>query len=160
MKGGLSLTVLANKNAFQWDAYRPLVGCIPACTAQGVCVYPSMHWARESVSQNALGRECLARGCLPRGWGCVYPGGCVCPGGVFPGEYGRHPPDQRQTPPPPWTEWLTDRCKNITLPQLRCGRWIWSPSCPWEAFIFGRKGMWGMWGGGRSKPSYQQRKKV
>ena len=21
-----------------------------------------------------------------------------------------------------WTEWLTDRCKNITLPQLHCGR--------------------------------------
>ena len=23
-----------NKNAFQWDAYRPLVDRIPACTAQ------------------------------------------------------------------------------------------------------------------------------
>ena len=37
------------KNAFQWDAYRRLVECIPACTAQGgVCpgVYPSMQWAR------------------------------------------------------------------------------------------------------------------
>ena len=30
------------KNAFQWDAYRPLVDHIPACTGWGV--YPSMHW--------------------------------------------------------------------------------------------------------------------
>ena len=27
-----------NKNAFRWDAYRPLVDCIPACTAQGGCL--------------------------------------------------------------------------------------------------------------------------
>ena len=44
-----------NKNAFQWDAYRPLVDRIPACTVQRgvwprVClprgVYPSMQWGR------------------------------------------------------------------------------------------------------------------
>ena len=34
-----------NKNAFQWDAYRPLVDRIPACTDQGVC-----------VSQHAMGQ--------------------------------------------------------------------------------------------------------
>ena len=41
-------------------------------------------------------------------WGCV----CV-QGGVRP------PRAQRQIPPAPfpWTEWLTDRCKNNTLPQ-------------------------------------------
>ena len=86
----------ANKNAFQWDAYRPLVDRIPACTGQG-----------GGVSQNALARsECLPGGvCL----GSVYSGG-VCPGGVCPrgclpgwclprgGIYpevcGRHPPDR------------------------------------------------------------------
>ena len=59
-----------------------------------------------TVSQHALHRRgCLPGGCLPRG---------VCPeegvstqGGV-----------SAQPPPPP----RTDRCKNITLPQLRCGR--------------------------------------
>ena len=29
---------LVNKNAFQWDAYRPLVDPIPACTGQGGCL--------------------------------------------------------------------------------------------------------------------------
>ena len=46
-----------NKNAFQWDAYRPLVDRIPACTVQGgVClcssggaVYPSMQWDRHPL---------------------------------------------------------------------------------------------------------------
>ena len=42
-----------NKNAFQWDAYHPVVDCIPACTRQGG-VYPSMHWAG-GVSKYALG---------------------------------------------------------------------------------------------------------
>ena len=45
-------------------------------------------------------RGCLPRGCLPRG--------CL-PRGVS----ARHPPVDR----------MTDRCKNITLQQLRCGRW-------------------------------------
>ena len=66
---------LKYKNAFQWDAYRPLVDRIPACTGQGG-VYPSMHWAG-GVSQHALGA------CLPRG------NGGVCRGVV----------DERQTPP-------------------------------------------------------------
>ena len=41
-------------------------------------------------------------------------GGGVCPvvGGVS-----QHALEQ--TPAPLWTEWLTDRCKNITFPQLR-----------------------------------------
>ena len=29
---------MINKNAFQWDAYRPIVDRIPACTAQGECL--------------------------------------------------------------------------------------------------------------------------
>ena len=40
----------SNKNAFQWDAYHPLVDRTQACTAQGgVCP-----------------RGCLSGGCLPR----------------------------------------------------------------------------------------------
>ena len=51
------------KNAFQWDAYCPLVDRIPACTAQGVYL----------------------PGGVPAG-GCTFPGmylpvGCTCPGG-------------------------------------------------------------------------------
>ena len=36
-----------NKNAFQWDAYRPLVDRIPACTVQGV--YLNMHFEIELI---------------------------------------------------------------------------------------------------------------
>ena len=66
-----------NKNAFQWDAYHPLVDCIPACTEQRG-VYPSMHWARGVCP----GWVSAKRGCLPGG---------VC--------LGRHPPSvDKQTP--------------------------------------------------------------
>ena len=101
-----------DKYAFQWDAYRPLVDCIPACTVcgggvsqhalgrgvcipactgQGVCVYTSMHWAGRVSGWGG--------GCLPRG---VSPWGCVCRG-VWPPA----PQDQRQTPPP--MNGMTDR---------------------------------------------------
>ena len=62
-----------------------------------------------------------SRGDLPN-WGglsnpgrCLHLGGSAQPQGVC---------IQRiyTDPLPPWTEWLTDRCKNITLPQIRCGR--------------------------------------
>ena len=60
--------------------------------------------------------------------GCVCPGrsaqrGCLPSGCLSRGVY--TPCTQKQTPQlharihPPWTEWLTDRCKNITFPQLR-----------------------------------------
>ena len=67
--GTISKISFNYKNAFQWDAFRPLVGHIPACTAQGVCisectgqecVYPSMCWG-----------------------GSVCPGGHVCPVGCL-----------------------------------------------------------------------------
>ena len=58
----------------------------------------------------------LPRGCLP--WGCLPGRGClprgVCPGGVC--------PSACWDTPPPWTEWLIDRCKNIILPQLCYGQ--------------------------------------
>ena len=78
-----------NKNAFRWDAYRPLVYPSMHCAGD---VYPSMHcrgWG--CVSKYALGRGCLPRGLpaqgmyLPRVCTCpgVYlPRGCTCPRGV------------------------------------------------------------------------------
>ena len=58
---------ISKKNAFQWDAYHPLVDRIPACTGQG--------------------GVCPGEGCLPRGvsaWGVAClglsaGGGCLCP---------------------------------------------------------------------------------
>ena len=58
-------------------------------------------------------------------WGCLVPGrgvpdlrsrgGGVCSRGYPSMHWGR-------TPPPLWTEWLTDRCKNITFANFVCGR--------------------------------------
>ena len=67
--------------------------------------------------------------------GVPGPGGvCLVPGGV-PGPRGytwpgSPPPRTRHTPPPTPRTWsgttpvnrITDACKNITLPKLRCGR--------------------------------------
>ena len=53
-----------NKNAFQWDEYRPLVDRIPACTMAGGCT-------------------CLGGGgTFPGGF---PPGGCTSSGGTCPG---------------------------------------------------------------------------
>ena len=61
------------------------------------------------------GGVCLVWGGLP-GWGGLLPGGVsawsggvVCSGGLV----SQHA--LRQTPSNLWTEWMTDRCKNITL---------------------------------------------
>ena len=60
-----------HKNAFQWDAYCPLVDRIPACIVQGG-VYPG---------------RCLPMGCLPKGggvcsgWVVSAQGGWCLPGG-------------------------------------------------------------------------------
>ena len=63
-------------------------------------------------------QECIPVGCLPSAavamsitcmhWAGVSAQGGVCPGGVYSG---------MQTSPL-WAEWLTDRSKNITFPQL------------------------------------------
>ena len=78
-------------------------------------VYPNMHWAGGVCIPPCTGQggDCLGvgtsaqGGCLPRG--CL-PGRCL-PGGVCPNACWDTPSLQ--------TESLTDRCKNITFPQLR-----------------------------------------
>ena len=60
---------LINKNAFQWDAYRPLVDCTPACAVAG---------------------GAPARGGVPARRGCT------CPGGYLP-RYSPPPPVGRMT---------------------------------------------------------------
>ena len=60
-------------------------------------------------------QECIPVGCVPSAavavyWGCL-PGRGVSAGGVYPSmHWGRHLPPMDRT---------TDRCKNITFPQLR-----------------------------------------
>ena len=68
-----------DKNAFQCDAYRPLVDRIPACTAQGECL-PRGCLPRGVSAWGCLPGGCLPGWCLPRGTGCL-PGGCL-PGGI------------------------------------------------------------------------------
>ena len=64
-----------NKNTFQWDAYRPLVDRIPACTTKvGFCLW--------------FGGVC------PEGVSTFGPGGAVYPSM----QWDRHPPVDRKTP--------------------------------------------------------------
>ena len=87
------------------------VGCIPSAAVAicwGGCL-PRGLSARGGVCPGGggvcPGGICPGRGCLSRG---VSPVG-VCPGGVYPSmHWGRHPPVDR----------MTDRCKNITFPQV------------------------------------------
>ena len=57
-----------------------------------------------SCKGRLLGGGCLPRGCLPAG--CLPGGLCI-------------PACTEADTLNPWTEWLTDRCKNITFPHLR-----------------------------------------
>ena len=56
---------------------------------------------------------------------CSQGGGGVCSQGVSAPGGGRCIPactEADTLPPPPWTEFLTHACENITLAQLHCGR--------------------------------------
>ena len=72
--------------------------CTGGCLPRGVCLEVS---AREYLPRRGVS----AGGCLPRG---------SLPWGVS--AWGVHPQTQMQTPPP--VNRITDRCKNITFPQL------------------------------------------
>ena len=62
------------------------------------------------------GQDVCPRWVSARG-GCL---GSVCPLGCVPGDVSQHA--LRQKPPHPTVNRMTDRCKNITFPQLHCGR--------------------------------------
>ena len=57
-------------------------------------------------------QECIPVGCVTSAALAICPGGGCLPGGVCPNACWDTTPMNR----------MTDRCKNITLPQLRCGR--------------------------------------
>ena len=111
--GSLSVRFLSFLGNFQQKYYQTScipVGCVPpvrwpyltACSPGGVC-------SRGGVCSGGVccGGVSGPGGCLVLG-GCLVPGGgCVCSWGCV-----RYPPVNR----------ITDACKNITLPQLRCGR--------------------------------------
>ena len=101
-----------NKNAFQWDEYRPLVSRISQHALQwGVCLV------------------LVPGGCLP-----LVPGGLSTPGGCLPLVPGVCSWGVGRVSAPrgvvvyPSMQWadphvnrMTDRCKNITLPQTSFG---------------------------------------
>ena len=71
--------------------------------------------------QTFIKQECIPVGCVLSatvavclGEGVCSRGGCLVPGGSAPGG-GLWYPCMHWSRPPIWTEWLTDRCKNITL---------------------------------------------
>ena len=93
-ESNLMFTLNSNKNQRKKECIP--VGCIPlACWP-----YPTMHCQGVYLSGVYLPK----RG-VPAQEGCTCPGGCTCQG-----------------TPPLWTEWLTDRCKNITIANFVCGR--------------------------------------
>ena len=103
----------------------------------------SLNYQRASRCRHILKQECIPVGCVlpaccpylpawtaPGGSApggiccqglrgvCLLPGGFLLPGGVcFPGGASQH--GLRQTPS---VKRITDTCKNITLPELRCWR--------------------------------------
>ena len=92
-------------------------GCLPL----GVWTHTPPHWVQEGVCL-WVWEGCLPLGlggvsasgfggCLPLGLGCVYHNPWTPPPGH------RHRPPSPQPPFHPLIEWLTDRCKNITMPQ-------------------------------------------
>ena len=83
--------------------------CPEGGVCPGGCVFPGV----------CLTGGCLSREVLPNGVSAEW---SVCPGDVCPGVSTRGVSawwGVCQTPP---MDRMTDMCKNITLPQLRCGR--------------------------------------
>ena len=111
---------MANKNAFQYDAYRLLVDSIPACIAEGSvtargCICPGEYLLGVYLPR---GCTCPGGGVPAQGGvlaqGVSLPGGvpargCTCQGVCLPGRY-----LPRYSSP---VNRMTDRCKNITLPE-------------------------------------------
>ena len=79
-------------------------------------VSPSMHCAGGGLLPGGVSTS--RGGVCSRGVsacvGCLLPGGDLLPGGCMSA--------CTEADTPLWTEWLTDRCKNITFPNFVCGR--------------------------------------
>ena len=72
-------------------------------------------------------QECIPAGCAPSTGVAILVGGGVCLEGCLPGGLcvcpgGGGVPAQGVVLETPPVNRITERCKNITLPQLRCGR--------------------------------------
>ena len=103
-------------------------GSVPA--QGGVCTCPGVYLPRESTCLGVYlprGSTCLGCTCLGGGvnafrgyltWGCTCQGGCTFPGVTCPGGSGgcTCPGGYLHRYFPPVNR-MTDRCKNITLPQ-------------------------------------------
>ena len=88
----------------------------------------NMFFTQEIISNTGRIEELLFRkqvwipvGCVPLACRPYRRGGSAQPGGSASGGGGLGGP-----PRPPWTEWLTDRCKDITLPQDAATYSIWN----------------------------------
>ena len=115
-----------------------LVGCVPparwpylvACSAPGGGGGVCSRGVSAPWGVSAHGGCLLPGGLLTGGGGCLLPGGsapggcsrgCLLRGGcLLPGEGWRWYPSMHWGRPP--VNRITHTCKNITLPQLRCGR--------------------------------------
>ena len=76
------------------------------------------------TDRHNLKQECIPVGCVPPAC-CPYPS-IHCAQGVGLPARGVYLPGGYRTPPSPWTEWLTDRCKNKTF---ACGGKHYNPEC-------------------------------
>ena len=82
-------------------------------------------WCSSQMTLNTLKQDCIPVGCVPPAC-CPYLPACTVLGGVWSGGClplvgrGCIPACNGADPPP--ANRITDTCKNITLPQLRCGR--------------------------------------
>ena len=93
------------------------VGCIPPAR------WPYPVVSHVSWRGSALPPRCRPPGCRPPPPGSRPHTSWIQTPSIFPVHVWKPTPFSQymlesQPPPPLWTEWLTDRCKNITFPQL------------------------------------------
>ena len=112
------MVTLKEKKSFEQSLQRPLASsCCECCDqndAKQECIpvrcVPSDAVAVRGGGVSDQGRRVSDQmGCVLRGRGSAQGG--VCPSACW------------DTHLPPWTEFLTHACENITFPQIRCGRY-------------------------------------
>ena len=126
--GQWELKFKLTKRGYFWDGFTTFLwynlhcqGRLKYCWPNRKIVKHSMwtkkHSSRMLTAVAVGGGVCFWEG----GSGGVSAQGGVCPGGVCPGVSARGGvyPSMHWADTPLWTEWLTDRCKNITFLQLR-----------------------------------------